>query len=184
MIGQPVAARSRLSRRGSCPGSGTPCNAACHEQDAAGEGCAGGCTGSGATGQRAALGAVTRHGQAAVSGVPLLVRRVVRPARVTLPGLCRVRHQAGVSVGIITAALHRSQRQRLPAGRWSGRTPAPRFANQSATPCGSMSSPGSSTRSGSGRRYSSACSTAIIRSLPVANFCRISPIGASPGTMR
>jgi hypothetical protein len=134
--------------------------------------------------KHAAVGAAGRHGQAAVSGVPLLVRRVVRPARVTLPGLCRVRHQAGVSVGIITAALHRSQRQRLPAGRWSGRTPAPRFANQSATPCGSMSSPGSSTRSGSGRRYSSACSTAIIRSLPVANFCRISPIGASPGTMR
>jgi integration host factor subunit beta len=98
-----------------------------------------------------------------------------------LNGGSRPRVRASDVTAAVRHPLHRSQRL---SSRWCGRTPAPRFANQSATPCGSMSGPGSSTRSGSGRRYSSACSTAMMCSLPVANFCRISPIGASPGTMR
>ena len=62
-----------------------------------------GCGGYGATGQRAAVGADARYGEAALPGLPLLVRRV-RPAHATLPGLCRVRQPARVSVGVVTAA--------------------------------------------------------------------------------
>jgi hypothetical protein len=114
--------------RGSCSGSWPPCNAVCHEQDAAGEGCAGGCAGSGATGQRAAVAPAARHCQAALSQVPLLVRRV-RPAHATPPGLCRLGQPARVSVGVVTAAPWASAS--LPAAaaassrRWPGRTPAP-----------------------------------------------------------
>ena len=56
--------------RGSCSGSWPPCNAACHEQaNGLGE------RGHNAGDQRRAVGAAARHGQAAVSRLPLLVRR-------------------------------------------------------------------------------------------------------------
>jgi hypothetical protein len=57
-----------------------------------------------AGGQRAAMGAATWHGEAAVSVVPLLLRRASGRRRATLPGLCRLRQPARVSGPDVAAA--------------------------------------------------------------------------------
>jgi len=86
-IAQPASAaafswgRRLFSWRGSCPGSGTPCNAASHEQQARMGG-----RGLLAGGQRPALGTAARRGEAAVLRLPLLVRRTA-PRRREMPRL-------------------------------------------------------------------------------------------------
>ncbi len=80
-----------------------------------------------AGGQRAAVGPATRHGEAAVLVVPLLLCRTSGRHRTTLPGLCRLRQPACVSGPDVTAVVWASASPAAAASsrRWCARTPAP-----------------------------------------------------------
>jgi hypothetical protein len=104
-------------------------------------------------GQRAAVGPATWYAEAAVSVVPLLLRRASRRRRATLPGLCRLRHPARVQ---------RTPRSRGGLGiRFTGRSGfQPAMVRAHSRACVLSVMPGNSRRSSMAADSSPLCSNA------------------------